>query len=68
LRLDAVAREPADSLEQSELESLPEGTAPLAERLRAMEWPKPPEGARERCLEEIMGRVRKAEGDSPQQA
>jgi len=45
-----------------------EGTSALAHRLRDMEWPKPPEGARERCLEEIMNRVRKPDVDASETA
>lgn len=38
-----------------------EGVSPIADRLRTMEWPAPPDGARERCLEAILSRV----GNSP---
>jgi hypothetical protein len=35
----------------------PEEASPLAERLRHMDWPTPPDEVRERCLREIMSRV-----------
>jgi hypothetical protein len=31
--------------------------SPLVERLRTMDWSSAPDGARERCLEEILNRV-----------
>lgn len=43
----AVAPAEGDELEGS----------PLAQRLRSLDWPHPPEDVRERCLNEIMRRV-----------
>lgn len=34
---------------------------PLEERLRRLQWPSAPEGARERCLEAILDRVSPAQ-------
>ena len=67
LRLDEHADARADDPAQPGSEPA-EGTALLAKRLREMEWPKPPEGARERCLEEIMNRVRKPDVDASETA
>ena len=32
-------------------------TAPLADRLRRLEWPSPPDDVRDRCLREILARI-----------
>lgn len=43
----------------------PEEHSPLADRLRTMDWPKPPEEVRERCLEQILARVGDPEDKAP---
>ena len=35
----------------------------LIERLRGLDWPKPPEGLKERCLEELLAQVAEQESE-----
>ena len=46
-----------------ELEELDPRLKMIEDRLRKMEWPKPPPGMKERCLEDFMKRVEDMETD-----
>jgi len=54
LRARESVEDPAADAESSE----------LAERLRHLDWPAPPQAVRERCLDEIMKRVGSDEKDA----
>lgn len=54
--------EPEQEPREQELDPLDESE--LARRLRRMEWPSPPPGAKERGLEEILAKARPRERDA----
>lgn len=50
-----------DSGNGAEFEELDPQLKLIEDRLRRMEWPKPPPGMKERCLEDFMKRVEEME-------
>lgn len=50
-----------DSGNGAEFEELDPRLKLIEDRLRRMEWPKPPPGMKERCLEDFMKRVEEME-------